>query len=233
MLLLNGYPGLSGYTYPVADPDTGINPPQYYSNNAPTDLRIIVDKTLKLPAGQTVEGWGTNMLVADGTGNSINVSPDQMSTPTYESPAPHSWYYQMDVTGTPVNFKSVLNENELQIQPRQKYDFYIARDTLIVYVNGTQRMCNKFTNTPAQLTMAEAYLAFTQTMYHSAAEHSETQAAFYDNSGQHYLLNDTPEADEKTWDNIGFDENVSAPSNFDSSTCFLHKSLGASNNEGP
>jgi len=229
----NGYTGLAGYNYPVADPDTGINPPQYLANNAPTDLRIIANKTLSLPAGQSVQAWGTNMLVADGTGNSINVSPAQMTTPTFNSPAPHSWYYQLDKTGTPINFKSVIAENELQIQPRQKYDFYIARDTLIVYVNGTQRLCNKFTNTPGQLTMAEGYLAFTQTMYHSAAEHSEIQATFYDNSGLRYLLNNTPAVDEKTWDNIGFDENVSAPAGFDATVCYLHKSLGASNNEGP
>jgi hypothetical protein len=227
----NGYPGLSGYYYPVADPDTGLSPPQYYASNAPTDLRIIVDKTLQLPPGQSVEAWGTNMLVADGTGNAIDVAPDQMSTPSFVSSAPHSWYYQLGSSGTPINFQSALNENELQIQPRQKYDLYIARDTVIVYVNGTQRVCNKFTGTPAQLTMAEGYLAFTQTMYHSAAEHSEDRASFYDNSGLHYILYNTPEVDEETWDNIGFDENVSAPASFNPTVCFLHKSLGASNNE--
>jgi len=46
----------------------------------------------------------------------------------------------------------------------------------------------------------------------------------------HYRLN-SPWIDQRSWDNIGFQENTAPPAGFNPKTCFVHKSLGPENNE--
>ena len=88
----------------------------------------------------------------------------------------------------------------------------------MLFVNGQQRLCNDFAKYP--LTMAEAAVAFGQVLYHSAAERLEFSRSFNLRTGQRYYLENAPYADEREWDNLGFEENVTAPANFDPSPCF-------------
>jgi len=46
----------------------------------------------------------------------------------------------------------------------------------------------------------------------------------------HYRYN-SPFMDQRNWDNVGFEENVAAPGDFNAATCFQHTSMGAENNE--
>jgi hypothetical protein len=52
-----------------------------------------------------------------------------------------------------------------------------------------------------------------------------------DRGGAYHYHYNTPWLDQRTWDNVGFEENVSAPGDFDPRTCFEHKSRGPENNE--
>ena len=89
-----------------------------------------------------------------------------------------------------------------------------------MYVNGEQRICNDFPT--AKLTMAEAALGFGQVLYHSAAERNEFGRSYFLRTGQKYYLQNTPYIDERTWDNIGYDEHVTSPEHFDATQCYVH-----------
>jgi hypothetical protein len=145
--------------------------------------------------------------------NVVNVSPDQFGNPAISAP---SWFRQQ-VNGQ-------LGQNMLDEEQESRgttFDVYIKRDRVILYVNGQQRLCNDFPSTP--LTMAEAAVGFGQVLYHSAAERLEFSESFNDRTAQLYYLTNTPYLDERTWDDIGYDERVQAPQGFDPSTCYVHQ----------
>lgn len=141
----------------------------------------------------------------------VNVSPPQYP-PNAATP---SWFRQQDGAGRLI--APILDE-QLQQSPRTRFDAYVRRDRLVLFVNGAQRLCNDFAKYP--LTMAEAAVAFGQVLYHSAAERLEFSRGYNDRTGQRYYLENAPYADERDWDNVGFEENVSAPSTFDATQCF-------------
>jgi hypothetical protein len=144
---------------------------------------------------------------------SVDVSPQQLS-PAY----PAAWYRMQ--TGDKVTSKGVLDDY-IQMAPRVRFDLYVSRSRLIMYVNGEQRICNDFG--PQKLTMAEAAVGFNDALYHSSAEHTELTASFADRSGQLFYLNNVIYEDLHTWDNVGFEENVQTPTGFSDADCYTYK----------
>ena len=144
-----------------------------------------------------------------------NVSPDQYGF----SGIPAGWFRQIDSSGNPTT-EGILDDEQL-ISPRTRYDIYLRRNRAIMYVNGEQRLCNDFGGVP--LTMAEAAVGFGQVLYHSAAERLEFGQSFNDRTGQRYYLENTPFVDTRSWDNVGYDERVAAPADFDASYCYAHQ----------
>lgn len=129
---------------------------------------------------------------------------------------PPSWYRQIDATGAPV--APILDDQQF-VAPRTHFDFYIRRDRVIVLVNGQQRACNDFTSTP--LTMSEAAVGFGQVFYHSTGERVELPTS-WDRTDERYIVEDSPYLDVRTYDNVGFAENVAAPAGFDDSVCYKY-----------
>lgn len=145
----------------------------------------------------------------------VNVSPRQQGSPDFIEPG---WFRQQAAGG---NVTAPILDDQLLIAPATRYDMYVRRDRVILYVNGEQRLCNDFPRTP--LTFAEAALGFGQVLYHSSAERQEFLADFWDRSGQVYYRSNTPYADVRSWDNLGFAENVAAPPGFDAGRCYVHQ----------
>jgi hypothetical protein len=138
----------------------------------------------------------------------VNVSPDQYKlTGSKDNPGPPGWYGILD--------------DQTVLAPRTKITLYIRRDRVIMFVNGEQRLCNDFTT--HKLTMAEGALGFGQVLYHSTAERKDFTASFWDRTGQRYYMTNTPYVDERTWDNVGYEEKIGAPANFDASKCFSYQ----------
>jgi hypothetical protein len=159
-----------------------------------SDLRVMVN-TAGAPARQSV----------------VNLSPAQYP----ESAAAPSWFRQQDAAG---NLGAPMLDDQLLISPRTRFDAYVRRDRVVLFVNGEQRLCNDFPN--HALTMAEAGVAFGQVLYHSAAERLEFTRSYDDRGAQRYYLENAPYADERDWDNLGYEEDLAAPSSFDASRCF-------------
>jgi hypothetical protein len=91
-------------------------------------------------------------------------------------------------------------------------------------------MCNDFTTPTTTLNMADVALGFHQVLYHSMAEFTERFFTEDTGAAYHYRYN-SPFIDQRSWANIGFEENDPAPAGFNANMCFVHKSLGAENNE--
>jgi hypothetical protein len=141
----------------------------------------------------------------------VNLSPAQYP----RSAATPSWFRQQNGAGT---LGTPLLDDLLLISPRTRFDAYVRRDRLVLFVNGEQRLCNDFARYP--LTMAEAGVAFGQVLYHSAAERLEFSRSYNDRTGQRYYLENAPYADEREWDNLGYEEDLGAPASFDQTKCF-------------
>lgn len=141
----------------------------------------------------------------------VNLSPPQYP-PAAARP---SWFHQQDATGT---LGAPVLDDHLLIAPRSRFDAWVRRDRLVLFVNGEQRLCNDFANNA--LTMSEAAVAFAQVLYHSAAERVEFTRAYDDRSGQRYYLENAPYADQRDWDNVGFEEDMIAPEGFDATKCY-------------
>jgi hypothetical protein len=154
----------------------------------------------------------TNRAGNLGLSNVVNVSPAQYDADV----GPPSWFRQRDAQGKLV--APILDDQQL-IAPRTRFDVFVSRNRVVLYANGTQRLCNDL-GTKGKLTMAEGALGFGQVLYHSAAERQEFDRDFWDRKGQRYYLENTPFVDERTWDNVGYEEHVPLPSNFDAGPCY-------------
>ncbi len=146
--------------------------------------------------------------------NVVNVSPAQY--PSYA--AGPSWFKSQNADGS---FGVGVLDEQLLIGQRTRFDVWIKRDRVVMYVNGQQRLCNDFPGNA--LTMAEGAVAFGQVLYHSAAERLEFSRDYNDRSGQRYYLENSPYVDERDWDNVGYEANVGAPSDFDAAPCHRHE----------
>jgi hypothetical protein len=193
-----------------------------YTVHPESDVVVLVNKPI--PAAGLPEKLGANDQVVQGQYTSpINVSPMQLDNPSSEV----AWFYRVDSKGNPV--AGILDDQQL-VAPRTKYDLYIRNNRLIMYVNGQARLCNDFTTPSTTLNIADAAVGFHQVLYHSSGEFTERFVDPDRGAAYHYRYN-SPWVDRRTWANIGFQENVAAPSDFDANTCFVHTSLGAENNE--
>ncbi len=155
-----------------------------------------------------------NVPGAPARSSVVNLSPDQFHNATLARP---SWFRMQDGQG---NLLGPILDDQMLISPRTHFELYVRRDRVILYVNGQQRLCDDFPSIP--LTMAEGALGFGQVLYHSAAERHEFFQSFNDRTGQRYLIHDTPYIDARTWDNLGFQEDVGAPAGFDPSQCYTY-----------
>ena len=147
-----------------------------------------------------------------GLSSVVDTSPMQYQN---MSIGPPSWFRTQDSNGKLIG--KILDDQQL-IAPRTKFDIYIRRDRVVMYVNGEQRICNDL-GTNGKLTMAEGALGFGQVFYHSAAERDEFDNSYWDRRGQRYYLENSPFIDVRSWDNVGYDEHVALPNGFDASVC--------------
>jgi len=193
-----------------------------YTVHPESDVVVLVNKPI--PKAGLPEKLGTNEQVTQGQYTSpVNVSPLQLDNPASEV----AWFYRVDSNGNPV---APILDDQQQVAPRTKYDLYVRNNRIIMYVNGQARLCNDFTTPTTTLNIADAAVGFHQVLYHSAAEFTERFVDPDRGAAYHYRYN-SPWIDRRSWDNMGFEENVAAPADFDPKTCFAHTSRGAENNE--
>jgi hypothetical protein len=193
-----------------------------YTVHPESDVVVMVNKPI--PKANLPETWGTNQQVVQSSVTSpVNVSPMQLDSPSDEV----AWFYKVDAKGNPV--APILDDQQL-VSPRTKYDLYVRNNRLIMYVNGKPALCNDFTTPTTTLNIADAAVGFHQVLYHSSGEFVERFTGPDRGAAYHYRYN-TPWLDQRTWDNIGFEENVAAPADFNVATCYIHKSRGPENNE--
>jgi hypothetical protein len=193
-----------------------------YTVHPESDVIVLVNKPI--PKADLPEVGGTNDQVVQSAATSpINVSPLQLDNPGGEI----AWFYKVDANGRPI--APILDDQQL-VSPRTKYDLYVRNNRIIMYVNGKPTLCNDFTTPTTTLNIADAAVGFHQVLYHSSGEFVERFVDPDRGAAYHYRYN-SPWLDQRTWDNMGFEENVSAPADFNAATCFEHVSLGPENNE--
>jgi hypothetical protein len=193
-----------------------------YTIHPESDVVVMINKPI--PAANLPEVASANEQVVHSSVTSpVNVSPKQLDNPADEV----AWFYKVDANGNPV--APILDDQQL-VSPRTKYDLYIRNNRLIMYVNGKAALCNDFTTPTTTLNIAEAAVGFHQVLYHSLGESVERFVDPDRGAAYHYRYN-TPWVDQRTWDNMGFEENVAAPADFNSATCYVHQSRGPENNE--
>jgi hypothetical protein len=137
--------------------------------------------------------------------------------PTQDTTYPRQYFRQVDDGG---KISGMWMDDELHTWQKTRFDMFIRRDRVVIYVKGQQRICQNMTSSP--LTMAEGALGFWHVLYHTSAEHIEiTRGLAGDNplTGQRHLIWNTPWADQRAYDNVGFKENVGLPDNFDAARC--------------
>jgi hypothetical protein len=218
----NGLYDLKDYIYNTIPSISNPSQIAAYTVHPESDVMVMINKPI--PAAGLPEVLGTNEQVVQGTYTSpVNVSPNQLDNPASEI----AWFYQVDANGNPV---APILDDQQQVSPRTKYDLYIRNNRIIMYVNGQARLCNDFTTPTTTLNIADAAVGFHQVLYHSSAEFVE-RFTDPDRGAAYYYRYNAPWIDHRTWDNMGFEENVAAPSDFNPATCFEHTSLGAENNE--
>ena len=176
-----------------------------------------------LPPDNTRPQSDVRVMVNNPTSGTsvVDVSPDQyrsVGDAGVASSVYGGWYRQQDAKGTLV---APILDDLINIAPRARYDVYLSRTRVIVLVNGKQRICNDFPSN--RLSMAEGALGFGQVLYHTTAERGEFSDSFNVRTGQTYYLTNTPYADVRSWDNVGYQEHTRAPSAFDASLCYVYK----------
>jgi hypothetical protein len=164
---------------------------------------------------------GTNPPATPGGYDSDPGSIQKYATafgPTQDTPFPKLWERQIDKDHNPVG---VWLDDQTHIWQRTRFDVFIRRDRLVIYVEGQQRICQEMPGSP--ITMAEGALGFWHVLYHSSAEFMESRSPIVTGNprtAQHHIMHNTPFADMRTYDNVGFRENVSLPPDFDKSVCY-------------
>jgi hypothetical protein len=193
-----------------------------YTVHPESDVVVLINKPI--PKANLPEIAGVNEQVVQSAATSpINVSPLQLDNPAGEI----AWFYKVNAQGNPI--APILDDQQL-VSPRTKYDLYVRNNRIIMYVNGQPTLCNDFTTPTTTLNIADAAVGFHQVLYHSSGEFVE-RFVDPDRGGAYHYRYNSPWIDQRTWDNMGFEENVSAPGSFDPATCFEHTSLGPENNE--
>jgi hypothetical protein len=158
---------------------------------------------------------------APAAGKYDDASLDQFTTafgPTQEGPFPLRWERQIDSAGKP---SGVWLDDQTHVFQKARFDVFVRRDRLVIYVEGQQRICQNLD--PSSMTMAEAAVGFWHVLYHTSAEFTEMRAgeeSANPQTAQHHLLHNTPFADWRGYDNVGIREDIPLPAGFDASRCF-------------
>lgn len=149
--------------------------------------------------------------------NVVNVSPNQWGA-WAESPACSwcGWYRTWDASHT---LGAPMLDGSLGPAPTVKLDIYVRRDRVVVYVDDEQKVCNGFPN--AKLTMSDVAVGLGHVLYHSSAEQVELERDDWVRTGQRYIRTNTPWIDQRTWDDVGIEENVQLPPGLDEKTCHI------------
>jgi hypothetical protein len=175
--------------------------------HADTSLRVTVVKTHAAPTSD--DDYDNNLIP---TGDVQNFGPNQ------DSAFPLVWERQIDDAQ---QVSGVWLDDQQNVWQRTKFDLFIRRDRVVAYVNGEQRMCSNLAGSFG-LTMAEGVLGLWHVFYHSSAEFTEAREhADWANptTAQHHMMHNIPFIDVRAWDNVGYQENVSAPADFDANCC--------------
>ncbi len=157
---------------------------------------------------------------APASGQYDAMTLDQYTTaygPTQEGPFPVLWERQIDDSGNP---SGVWLDDVMNIYERTRFDVFIRRDRVVMYVEGQQRLCQDLD--PTAMTMAEGALGFWHILYHTSAEFTEIRAGLQTDdpqTGQHHVMHNTPFADLRSYDNVGIQENVTLPDTLDTKRC--------------
>ncbi len=145
---------------------------------------------------------------------------DQYTTafgPTQEGAFPLRWERQVDASGNP---SGVWLDDQTNIWQKTRFDVFVRRDRVVIYVEGEQRLCQNLD--PTSITMAEGAVGFWHILYHTSAEFTEIRSGTEtDNpqTDQHHIMHNTPFADWRSYDNVGIRQGIALPGNFDASRC--------------
>jgi hypothetical protein len=146
--------------------------------------------------------------------NSVQIlDPSQIEgdTATGNGQWVRTWDSQHKING-------VLLDDQLYVAQKTTFDVYVNRTQAVMYVNGVQKICDKFPNN--KLTMAEAAVGLGQVFYHSSAERTELMSTMWIKTGQSYYLRNTPFVDVRSFDNLGIQESTSLPASFNAARCY-------------
>jgi hypothetical protein len=184
-----------------------------YGNLPGGDIQSHSDTSLKITVVGT-HGAARDLGQYDGervTQFATAFGPDQ------DPPFPKQWMRQIDASG---EISGVWLDDQTHAWQRAKFDVFVRRNRVVIYVEGEQRICANLDAAP--LTMAEVAVGFWHVLYHTSAEFEEIRAGEVVNNpttGQRHILYNTPFADQRSWDNVGIRENASLPPGFDAARC--------------
>jgi hypothetical protein len=174
------------------------------NSHSDTSLRVTVIKTNPPPA--TPSQYQSEELADYG----LAIGPTQDAITD-------QWERQIDANG---KYIGMWLDDQIGTWQKVKFDVFLRRDKFVIYVEGQQRLCGDLSKSP--LTMQDGALGFWHVLYHTSAEFTEIrngQDGSNPATGQHHILHNSPFADARSWDNVGFRENVALPSNFDGTRC--------------
>jgi len=137
--------------------------------------------------------------------------------PVQDTTYPRQYFREVDDKG---KIAGLWLDDELNVWQKTRFDVFVRRDRVVIYVKGKQKICQNLTDSP--LTMAEGALGWWHVLYHSSAEFLEIRgnsAGANPSSLQSHLMHNTPWADQRAYDNIGFKEDVALPDDFDDARC--------------
>ena len=127
-----------------------------------------------------------------------------------------AWYRTWDANK---KISSVVLDDQMFISQRTKFDVFLNRGRVVIYVNGVQKICNDFP-TAQRLTMAEAAIGIGHILYHSNLEAVEFLRPDWIRTGQYYIRHNMPLADTRSLDNVGVREGAALPASFQEGPCF-------------
>lgn len=166
-----------------------------------TDVRVVLNDIL--PAGANVQTHRDSVVLAG--------PPQLNSNQVLEGAWYRTFSPQKQLSGP-------VLDDQMFITQRTKFDIYLHRSRVVIYVNGEQRICNDFpTHT---LTQASSAIGLGHVLYHSSAERLEFQRTDWLRTAQYYYRYNTPWIDERSVDNYGIAGASTLPTDFDPRPCF-------------
>ncbi len=192
-----------GGSYEVMEGGTLINP-KLKMGRPETDIRTIV--TRPTPAGVNPAKDLDSVLLM-GPAQGVYKGDQKLEG---------AWYRTMDASQ---KLTGVLLDDQMFITQRTRFDVFLNRGRVVVFINGVQKICNDF---PAanRLTMAEAAVGIGQVLYHSNVEREDFVAPDWNRTAQYYYRYNTPFIDTRSLDNVGMRENAALPTAFDATRCY-------------